>query len=122
MHLRRIASPGERRARRSGRILRRMLDPKRKAEPARTATGTSSVRRKISTWRLALKRARFEAAQAHDEAVLPVAVTVHPDGSAVAHFAGGSDLYYCDLAHLLLGHGLSLADFEDQPTDDYAAG
>ena len=78
------------------------------------------MRRRITAWRLSLKRARFEAAQTPSAAPVPVAVTVHPDGSAIAHFAGGRDLYFCDLAHLLLAHALSLEDFDELAGDDPA--
>ena len=80
------------------------------------------MRLKIAAWRLSLKRVRFEQAQVLPTPMLPVAVTVHPDGAAVAHFAGARDLWFCDLAHLLLGHGLALDDFDELPSEGDEAG
>jgi hypothetical protein len=48
--------------------------------------------------------------------LLPALVTVHPDGTAIAHYPGAGTMHFCDLAHLMAHHELTIVDFEEAPT------
>lgn len=47
---------------------------------------------------------------------LPDLVTVLPDGTAIAHYPGDGTLRFCDLAHVMAHHDLTIVDFEEQPS------
>jgi hypothetical protein len=65
-----------------------------------------------TTWHLrCTRRARVDSSIAE---LLPLRVSVMPDGTACAEYvAGGGVLFFHDLAHLLAHHGLSMRDFEE---------
>jgi hypothetical protein len=47
-------------------------------------------------------------------ALLPALVTVHPDGTALAHYPGAGMMHFTDLAHLMAHHELTIVDFEEE--------
>lgn len=62
-------------------------------------------------WRLrCVRRAESDSLAA----LLPVLVTVHPDGAAIAHYPGAGTMYFVDLAHLMAHHALTIVDFEEE--------